>query len=156
MVERRHPAVAYLITALDRAESDAYLIEGGGGYEPQVWRTEPSRSGHWMEVVSLSRMLGDPPETAARCDDQPVMLVRTGRGEHEHVARYDPAWIVRRVQADKRILAEHAPDSDNPKYCRTCTTTESRWAAPVAAKMPCATVLALAEAWGWETTRWLR
>jgi hypothetical protein len=71
-----------------------------------------------------------------------------------HVTRHDPAAVLRRIAADRKILAEHAENPYDLGYCRTCTVHEDGWAVPVPAELPCATIRNLAEGWGWteETT----
>ena len=130
-----------------RAEQTAQLIESGG-YEPQTWHTEPSRSGRWVWVYSTSRCLGEPPEAAVREDDQPVAIVRTGRNEHQHIALHDPASVLRRIAAERKLLADllgepHGSDcwalvgSGRPCDCGRDDRVNLR-------------VRLLAEGWGWE------
>lgn len=83
-----------------------------------------------------------------------------------HIALHDPAAVLRRIAADRKILDEHASDGD-PKYpqCVRCADThpgdcECGWHSlggdhwRTAQTHPCATVRALAEGYGWteETT----
>lgn len=145
-----HPAVEFLQRAHERAEGLVRVISYGG-YEPQTWHIEPSRSRRWVQIFSKSRTLGEPREAAMRDDDQPVMLVQSGRNEHLHAVMHDPAAVMRRVAADRQILAEHANDYGDCAVC-ACPSEETngRGAAfhePL--PWPCRTVLLLAEAWGW-------
>jgi Family of unknown function (DUF6221) len=75
-------------------------------------------------------------------------------GDAPHVARHDPARVLREVAAKRAILAEHAPRAYDRYgrigiYCRACVTghepymdddTPDSW--------PCATVRHLAAVWG--------
>lgn len=100
-----HRWVAQQITEREQLAS----LIAGGGYEPDEWRGEPSRSGRWTQIVAYSRTIGEPPEAAARDDDQAVALVQTGRNEHLLIALNDPAAVMRRCAADRKILEHHAP-----------------------------------------------
>lgn len=99
----------WLTQRVDEIEQGARLIEAGG-YAPQIWHVEPTRSGRWMQIVSRSRLIGEPAEAARREDDQPVALVATGRNEHQHIIRNDPVTVLRRCESDRRILARHNTD----------------------------------------------
>lgn len=95
--------IAWLRYQLGDIETTARMVEAGG-YEPQIWEVSPSRSGRWSWIVSKSRAIGEPVEDAVREDNQPVMLVQTGRNEHLHVALHDPAHVVLDVVAKLQIL----------------------------------------------------
>lgn len=101
----------WLSQRIDEIESVARLISPGG-YAPDEWRIEPSRSGRWAQVVAYSRTNIEPPEAAARESDQPVALVQTGRNEHLLIAMHDPAAVLRRCAGDRRILARHRLNPD--------------------------------------------
>ncbi|MER6027197.1 DUF6221 family protein [Streptomyces sp. NPDC001851] len=55
-----------------------------------------------------------------------------------HVARHDPARVLRNVEAGRALLAEHRPAADG--RCRTCAATARASRAPA----PCATLRLLA------------
>ncbi|MBX9392245.1 hypothetical protein K4749_01190 [Streptomyces sp. TRM72054] len=69
-----------------------------------------------------------------------------------HIALHDPAAVLRRSAADRRILAEHAPQPDgsgfpNSRQCRTCSRDGGdgyHYLMPY----PCPTVLAVADSYG--------
>lgn len=71
-----------------------------------------------------------------------------------HIAMHDPAAVLRRVAADRQILAEHANDRGD---CRVCAgeadysddAEGNREWHRSAELWPCQTVRLLAEAWGW-------
>lgn len=111
----------WITQQIDKVEAVAGLISAGG-YEPDEWRIEPSRSGRWSQVVAYSRTLGEPPEAAAR--EQPVAFVQTGRNEHLLMAMHDPAAVLRRCAADRRILERHRlnPDVHFEPACKGCGT----------------------------------
>lgn len=96
---------AWLEAEFGRVE-DLVRVISHGGYEAQTWHLEPSRSGRWVQVVSRSRTLGEPLEAAMRDDDQPVALVTNGRNEHLLMVQHDPASVLRRVKADRALLAD--------------------------------------------------
>ena len=124
-----------------------------GGYAPDEWRIEPSRSGRWTQIVAYSRTNIEPPEAAVRESDQPVALVQTGRNEHLLIAMHGPAAVSRRCAADRKILAEHKPREggwydwyacegcgyDGADYCSEPMTSHIN---------DCLTLLALAEGYG--------
>lgn len=98
--------ISWLRTQLD---TDAEIVETMrvGGYEHDTWVVQPSRSARWSHVVALSRTLIEPPEAAAREDDQPVAIVQSGRWEDRHIANNDPARVARQVQAHRAILDDY-------------------------------------------------
>ncbi|MFF7353753.1 MULTISPECIES: DUF6221 family protein [Streptomyces] len=55
-----------------------------------------------------------------------------------HVARHDPARVLRNVEAGRALLAEHRPTDDG--RCRTCATAADGGPPPA----PCATLRLLA------------
>ncbi|WP_060888056.1 DUF6221 family protein [Streptomyces caniscabiei] len=113
----------WITQQLDEVESITRLISAGG-YEPDEWRIEPSRSGRWAQIVIYSRTLGEPPEAASR--EVPVALVQTGRNEHLMMAMHDPARVLRRCEADRRVLARHRLNPDaywaEAAMCEGCGT----------------------------------
>ena len=160
--------VAFLEAEFGRAEQLVRVISHGG-YEAQTWHLEPSRSGHWVQVVSKSRTLGEPPEAAMRDDDQPVALVTNGRNEHLLMARNDPASVLRRVKADRAILADLLAERhlvvDGDCWFTCTAATEDRDGGACCDDDrrggPCdcgrdarveRRVRLLAESWGWEET----
>lgn len=142
----------WITRQIDDRERLAELISPGG-YAPDEWRIEPSRTGRWAQIVAYSRTNIEPPEAAVRESDQPVALVQTGRNEHLLIAMYDPAAVLRRCAADRKILTEHKPMEhtwsgwyacegcgyDGADYC-----TEPN----VSHVNDCPTLLALAEGYG--------
>jgi hypothetical protein len=68
-----------------------------------------------------------------------------------HIARHDPAAVLRRIAADRKILAAHPITRDVRDIritrfgCRTCHKRDDR----VDGRGYCDTLIALAEGWGW-------
>lgn len=60
-----------------------------------------------------------------------------------HIARHDPARVLRDVEARRAVLAEHKPDTDG--HCWVCLTTRDRWKEdwPLD-KWPCRTIRTVA------------
>lgn len=116
----------WITQRITEVEDIARLISPGG-YEPDTWHIEPTRSGRWVQIVAYSRTIGEPPEAAGREDDQPVMLVQQGRREHLLAVRHDPAAVLRRCEADRRVLARHRMDPDaywsEATFCEGCGTS---------------------------------
>jgi hypothetical protein len=115
----------WITQQIDDREQLAELISPGG-YAPDEWRIESSRSGRWTQIVAYSRTNIEPPEAAMRDGDQPVALVQTGRNEHLLIALHDPASVLRRCEADRRVLARHRLDPDaywaEAAACHGCGT----------------------------------
>lgn len=73
--------------------------------------------------------------------------------EADHIVTHDPDAVLRRCKADRKILAEHAPQPDGSGFpdsqqCRTCSNAGGdgyHYLAPT----PCPTLRALAEAYGY-------
>ena len=67
----------------------------------------------------------------------------------DHLARHDPARVLREAAAKRKIVAEHSPlhwHPDSPLRCRRCTsvTIDGKMAK---LEWPCPTVRALAAVW---------
>lgn len=105
------PLIAFLRERLDEDEQAASIIQVGG-FHPPTWSARPGRSRRWMEVVGRSVMLGDPDDEW--CDDGVIALVPDSRCEWAHIARHDPARVLREVAAKRRIIAECTPSSGVP------------------------------------------
>lgn len=77
-----------------------------------------------------------------------------------HIARHDPASVLRRIAADRKTLAEHEPPGDDyygDRKCLCCGgyTIHPGWGAVgYRDSWPCTTVRNMAEGYGWteETT----
>jgi hypothetical protein len=119
----------FLRARLDEDESAARIISAGG-YEGQIWRTDPpgqvnasplasgwainaalgldpEHCNHWVPVVAYEYEIGESRETAERYDSGPVALVNDGRREVHHIIRHDPDRVLRDVEAKRGILAEY-------------------------------------------------
>ncbi len=100
-------------------------------------------------------------------DDLGHLVVKhTWPDEADHIVLHDPAAVLRRIAAERKILAEHQAEREaslpihdrcsDPKCdcydyvatCGTCAPSNYYDAEPV--PWPCATVRLLAEAWGWQ------
>ncbi len=77
-----------------------------------------------------------------------------------HIARHNPTAVLRRIAADRKILAAHPhttrvvnPADGRPSAGFGCDNCHN-WDGVPEGRGTCATVLALAEGWGWteETT----
>ncbi|UJV42076.1 hypothetical protein CVT30_21480 [Streptomyces sp. AMCC400023] len=136
----------WITQQIDDREQLAALISPGG-YAPDEWRIEPSRSGRWVEIVAYSRTNIEPPEAASR--EQAVALTQTGRNEHLLIAMHDPASVLRRCAADRKILEHHAPAGTecDPYACNGCGV-DSEYGHEVDHTNDCPTLQALAEGYG--------
>lgn len=98
--------VTWLTKQLD-ADADLADIISGGGYAPDIWEIEPSRSKRWSQIVAKSRTNIEPREAAACESDQAVALVQSGRLEDRHIATWDPQRVIDEIDAKRAILALH-------------------------------------------------
>lgn len=139
----------WITQQIDDREQLAELISPGG-YAPDEWRIEPSRSGRWVEIVAYSRTNIEPPEAASR--EQVVALTQMGRNEHLLIAMHDPASVLRRCAADRKILDTHKPTAGfwiDYYACEGCGMDGSDPADWITDHVnDCPTLLALAEGYG--------
>ena len=71
--------------------------------------------------------------------DEPIVQTWDGRVAH-HIARHDPARVLREVEAKRAILDHHVPvRHEGRKMCGSCLGVCTYW--------PCPTVRHLAAAW---------
>ncbi|WP_035796410.1 DUF6221 family protein [Kitasatospora mediocidica] len=134
----------FLTAALARAEETAKpATPGPWGVRP------PSDHGDGWEVCGRG-----PGHNGSRW----VVGAESGGGVYDeadarHIALHDPGAVLRRVAADRQILAEHQPvkavgyDGYGVAVIDTCILCGSQYA-----PYPCRTVLLLAQAWGWEAS----
>lgn len=105
--------VEFLRARLDEDEGDAREAgEVGGGVHGYQWHVSGSRADEGGTYWSLAAI-------AKTGDDEQVIEVvgsgMSGGGAHteqvaHHAARYDPARVLREVEAKRRILAAHEPE----------------------------------------------
>lgn len=71
----------------------------------------------------------------------------------QFIAASSPDVVLRRVAADRQILAEHAPggmaEERDETECRVCSGPTPGFSGSWPSATPCRTVLLLAEGWGW-------
>jgi len=93
---------------------------------------------------------------ARREDD----MVATGsqdfleRKQGEHIALNDPASVLRRCAADRKLLTLHRPQQTGAGFpdiqeCRTCSADSLGDGYQYLMPAPCPSLLALAEGYGW-------
>lgn len=106
--------VAFLRARLDE-EAAAVEVIREGGFQPPTWELrELGRSGAWYEVVQHDRLLDG---TDVGVDPQePVVLVRNGRAEHELIVRFHPARVLAEVEAKRRIVEDCSGDTPGSVY----------------------------------------
>lgn len=128
----QHPAVTYLLAAHERATALADRANG------THWDASPGDGPNEAWIMNEHMHLFETdPETAA------------------FIEASDPASVLRRVEAEREILAEHPPIRGltgfaRPAWiCETCA--EADWAGDRRGDpYPCRTVLLLAKTWGWK------
>jgi hypothetical protein len=144
-----HPAVAYLRNGLARAEALAQAATPG----PWFAHTHDWNDHEFAADIGTSPTPGP---------DQAANVVGHGwesggvveQHDADFIAANSPDAVLRRVQAERAVLALHEPveseyaDGDGVERssvdCAACDNGGSSWT------YPCRTVLLLAEAWGWE------
>lgn len=82
--------LAFIQARLDEEEEIVETMRSGG-FPPDVWTSQPSRSQSWH----ILREVEDP---------TPLGYISNGRGEIRHVTAHDPARVTRAIQAKKRIV----------------------------------------------------
>jgi hypothetical protein len=112
----------------------------------RIERIAREASGHRWQAVRGDK-LGD-----SWVLDETSHLLETETPTAEHIVLHDPESVLRRVAADRQILAEHANDGGDCSTCgRPSEETNGRGHAfHETVDWPCRTVLLLAEAYGWE------
>lgn len=161
--------IAFLAAALDEAEAVARAASGGtvvghpGKWAPSPtgdeWEASSSLDGDAELLVALRPGLPRPPDALnglwgvviANVPDDCDPNAWDPLPQLEHAALHDPAAVLRRVAADRKILAAH-PSTENvrdirgPRFgCRTC----HHWDDQTEGRGYCDTITALAEGWGW-------
>ena len=155
-----HPAVAFLLAAHQQAEETARAASSDSGGDE--W-TDGGKHGDDVHVRSSNSYVAIGPWGCGLSD-----------GIRMHIASHDPAAALRRVAAERELLAEHQlfrrevpvlagdcfccakPLPTEPfemTWCGTCHDEddvgyEARWHGFRGG--PCRTVLLLAKGWGWE------
>jgi hypothetical protein len=100
--------VDFIEARLAEDESIASIISAGG-YAPQVWRVKPDQPGGWREIRAFDRTNIKDPAQAHDEGGEPVAVVPGSRNQHIHIARHDPARVLREVEAKRRRLERHKP-----------------------------------------------
>lgn len=95
--------VEWLRAQLDVDERLAEIIRCGG-YAAPTWHCRPGRSGRWIEIYQMDRLNIEPEGSEADEGGGPIALVMNGRNEHEHIANWDPARVLREVEAKRQRI----------------------------------------------------
>jgi Family of unknown function (DUF6221) len=121
--------IAFLAARLDEDEAAAKAAQA-----PSPWKAAVHESDHWI----VTDATGEP----LIYDEGTPSLE-----EAAHIARHDPARVLRDVAAKRAILAEHGPASGgrDADRCRVCTAVHDGHATRFRA--PCPTLLFLAAIW---------
>jgi len=134
--------LAWLETAITEREDAARLATQG------VWRTHDTHldlGGHTATVLVGERNDTELLAWLPTMSHAPWDEARNAWNNAEHIAANDPASVLRRCAADRKLLELHAQDSlpngIDLDECRTCGGVNEPW--------PCPTLLTLAEGYGW-------
>ncbi len=109
---------------------DEAVYHGCGGYEMGL------RSVEQYPTMSV----GPLPHLVLSADEVSPQSAR-------HIARHDPARVLREVEAKRAILAAHPRVESLFTECGTCHESEEGWAATVPVQWPCSTVRHVAAVW---------
>lgn len=144
-----------------RLDEDAHASEGirEGGFEHPTWHSRPTRSGRWMEIYAKERLIGEPPE-AEVSHGAVIGFASRDRNEDTHITRYDPARMMRTIEAKRQLLSHHKsirPLDVSDKTQGTCATCadwdhEQRYEGHSwipGLPWPCPTVRLLAAEWSY-------
>lgn len=120
--------------------------------------------GAWVaddgDVYAVFGSLTDPsrcdqhqPGRPNECDDAQVAVATGDLDETEvaeHIAHFDPARVLRQVEAFRKVLEEHRPDRRWPRDCGVCRQYDElgNWDS---VQWPCPTIRALAGIYGEES-----
>lgn len=139
-----HPAVVFLLEALDRAEQEADRLH------TELW---------WVGMVDRIEVYDTDgrrvPEIAVHSQGE-LRLIPTTEAIKRALLVGNPTDLTRRARLARETLAEHgrsaAGDGNGFRYhdeCRTCCGPAPHLTGVWPVAYPCNTVLFLAEAWGW-------
>ena len=130
-----------LVTFLNaRLDEDEYYARSAtmqkDNRDSKSWRVDPEPWAYGTGIVDGTR------------DGKGGVAVAPGSHKADHIARHDPARVLREVEAKRKILAEHArgypttyPEPSGQPTCGTCHCGGWDWEP---CDWPCGTVLALA------------
>jgi hypothetical protein len=169
--------LAYLRDALDKAEAVGRAASGGtvigepGRWEPSPagdeWEASRTDVGEDELLVALRPGLPRPPDVmsglwgavVSAAPDESDRDAWSPLPQFQHAALHDPAAVLRRIAADRKLIALHHPVIDRTGWrhgdygdvrpaCAECGSQDT------ATAWPCDTIRFLAEGWGWtaETT----
>ena len=129
---------------------------------PSPGRWSAVQDKHASRDAPLSLVQGQDPDEPDRLDYSyglPVIVFSAewqdeAEANLRFIAANDPASMLRRVEFERGLLAEHAPggmaQERDETECRTCSGPTPGFSGTWPADWPCPTVLGLAAAWGWE------
>lgn len=139
-----HPAVAYLRNAHVHAEQLTKAATPGPWTVDSETYAESIRAADGTDVVAGGRWGGE-------------ASVFESTQDALHIAAQSPGLVLRRIEAERELLAEHAPDDLRFPECLRCggNTVDVelgggrilRHKEPV--DWPCQTIRLLARGWGW-------
>ncbi len=140
----QHPAVTFLLAAHGRAEVAAKALPRG----PWRWVVHHD-AGIWEGLEGPDGVV-----LAASDSEEYAARIEKDDGFDAYLPLIQPEVLLARVEAEREILAEHAPGDmareRDETECRTCSEPQLGFSGMWAAEFPCRTVLLLAKAWGWE------
>lgn len=154
---RQPDILAWLDNAITLCATVAKLAaQGGSGSWYSGGTTDDPYVEEW-ELESAVVYDADSPDTVIVSNG-----VWPSKDRSVHIALHDPASVLRRCEADRKLLELHQPIScrsagcDCDSCCATCRWTGSdeagktlRWGETDKCVYPCPTLRALAEGYGW-------
>lgn len=151
--------LAWLETAISEREETARRATR------TAWRTHDTHldlGGHTATVLTGERNDTQLLAWVPTMSHEPWDEARNAWNNAEHIALNDPAAVLRRCAADRKLLALHQPVADHGRYSEpqcpiecdgqhsgpsVCASCRDYVGDPVEA--PCPTVLLIAEGYGW-------
>lgn len=119
-----------------RLDEDEATAQAAIAETPACRRCEGRATGQWSISAEHNPVIKD--AGAAQCSQ--VVVYNDGSPlVNEHIARNDPARVLREVAATRRALSRHRPTERRDGWHPTCWFDNHRW--------PCAAVLDMAAIW---------
>jgi len=137
--------LAWLETAITEREDAARLATQG------VWRTHDTHldlGGHTATVLVGERNDTELLAWLPTMSHAPWDEARNAWNNAEHIAANDPASVLRRCAADRKLIADHGPWSATDRSCKGCGF-DNHEEPMVTDYSDCPVLNGIAEGYGW-------
>ena len=116
--------------------------------EAAAWDAADGDSGRWFTGEKWNVYRAEDTAPDAGTDEHDLVVYGNVKSQSEHIARHDPARVLREVAAGRAILAEHFPEDRGESLpgadCGVCYYTGTPGSP---AQWPCLTLRSLAGIW---------